>query len=326
MQIGQGLLALDAGVDAPGPMQLAARGNGMRFIDFPMAARWIRIVAVALLGFYPTSSFAETDSGSGNIRMTPMAAEMALAGETIQDHATTTSRDQQKSADRAFGPCAGQRLAGAATSEWRFYGQHDPNRAEDVCDAVAQGDLGFLGAMVRHGMNIDIADELGRTPLMCALDSDVAGFLLQHGADPKAADQDGFTVLHYHLRSEAALALVPVLLEHGVTPQTDGPPLLRELVVRFIEWKHYEQGKILLQMLVAAGWDIDERDLHGDTLLHVAAHNDNLPLAESVLSNGAEPGLLDGEGRTAAAIAREAGSINVLDALFTVGEHTPRNG
>ena len=205
-------------------------------------------------------------------------------------------------------------------SKWRFHGQHDPTRPDDVCDAAAQGDLEFLGAMVRHGLDIDIADAMGRTPLMCAQSGDVADFLLRQGADPNAADRDGYAVLHYHLWSDAALSLVPVLLEHGVAPQRSSPPLLRELAVRFIEWRQYHEGAILLEMLVCAGWDVDERDGHGATLLHVAAHNDNLPLAESVLRLGADPSLRDHEGRTAAAIAQELGSSRVLSRLLEAQE------
>ncbi len=199
-------------------------------------------------------------------------------------------------------------------------GHHDPNRAEDVCDAAAQGDLAFLGALVRQGLEIDIPDDKGRTPLMCAQGGEVADFMIRHGADPNAADRNGYTVLHYHLWSEAALSLVPVLLNHGAKPQPDRPPLLRDLAVRFIEWQQYREGDLLLEMLVSAGWNVDERDLHGDTLLHVAAHNDNLPLAESVLRNGADSALLDREGRTAETIAREAGSAKVLRLLMNTGE------
>ena len=201
-------------------------------------------------------------------------------------------------------------------SKWRFHGQHDPTRSEDVCDAAEQGDLEFLGAMVRHGLDIDIADAMGRTPLMCAQSGDVADFLLRQGADPNAADRDGYTALHYHLWSDAALSLVPVLLEHGVAPQRSSPPLLKELAVRFIEWRQYHEGAILLEMLVCAGWDVDERDGHGATLLHVAAHNDNLPLAENVLRLEADPSLRDREGRTAATIAQELGSSRVLSRLL----------
>ncbi|WP_169794298.1 ankyrin repeat domain-containing protein [Thioalkalivibrio nitratireducens] len=217
------------------------------------------------------------------------------------------------------GKAIGQGLPGPA-SEWRFHGQHDPTRRDDVCDAAAQGDLKFLGAMVRHGLDIDIADDKGRTTLMCAQNGEVADFLLRQGADPNAADRDGYTVLHYHLWSDAALSLVPVLLEHGVAPQRSSSPLLRELAVRFIEWRRYHEGEILLEMLVAAGWDVDERDRHGATLLHVAAHNDNLPLAESVLRLGADPSLRDREGQTAAAIAQELGSSRVLSRLLEAQE------
>ena len=234
--------------------------------------------------------------GEGSILVVPAPGATIRTGETI-----------------------GQGLPSSA-AEWRFQGQHDPTRPDDVCDAAAQGDLKFLAAMVRHGLGVDIANAAGRTPLMCAQSGDVADYLLRQGADPNATDRDGHTVLHYHLRSDAALSLVPVLLEYGVAPRPSSPPLLTELAVRFIEWRQYHEGAVLLEVLVHAGWDVDERDGHGATLLHVAAHNDNLPLAESVLRLGADPSLRDHEGRTAAAIAQELGSSRVLSRLLEAQE------
>ncbi len=64
---------------APSPIRSIFRGDGARCHALARVARWIGITAIVLLGFYPSSPLAETDTGNANIRMDLMEAVLVLA-------------------------------------------------------------------------------------------------------------------------------------------------------------------------------------------------------------------------------------------------------
>ncbi len=67
-----------------------------------------------------------------------------------------------------------------------------------------------------------------------------------------------------------------------------------------------------IKLLLDAGADIDARDsVNGETPLHKATYNANIPLVQSLLEAGADPNIQDQDGRTAFLYAAFIGKCQV---------------
>jgi len=66
--------------------------------------------------------------------------------------------------------------------------------------AVEKGDSGVVAFLVEHGADVNAKDNNGITPLMYAVekgDSEVVAFLVEHGAKVNAKDNYGDTPISY---------------------------------------------------------------------------------------------------------------------------------
>ena len=126
----------------------------------------------------------------------------------------------------------------------------------------------------------------GLTPLhmACLLaQPDRARFLLEHGADPNAADKDGGTPLHGAMRREGerAKAIITLLCEHGATFDVFAQARcgLFENVLPLLKERP--------DLVTATGEG-------GQTLLHVASGRGDLDAVKALLAHGAERERPDG--------------------------------
>lgn len=216
-----------------------------------------------------------------------------------------TENDTPQLKDKGLDSAPGQRNAGIMSQAL----------GRDDLDTLTR----LLGPQGRaEGFSPDMDLGQGLTPLMQVQSPEAAKMLLAAGARPDAADSQGFTALHHAVTHDRAVEIVPVLLAAGADVRArnaDGQMALNLLKVVFIEFREYERGKLLLDMLVRTGADIDARDNHGYALLHDAAGNDNVPLARAALSLGARRDLRDADGQTPPEIARKLGSHGVAAVL-----------
>ena len=115
----------------------------------------------------------------------------------------------------------------------------------------------------------------------------VAG-CLSRGADPNAADGEGYTLL-----CEAALAgaldVVRLLLQHGARPADAGPegtPLMLA-----IDNKHAAVADCLLDWRLETGGDvgIHVRNTAGGTALHLSIYGPGISVVRGLLEAGADP-------------------------------------
>ncbi len=185
----------------------------------------------------------------------------------------------------------------------------EPPVSDALAEASAHGDIETLrGILERNPGAVDLRDDIGRTALMLATLPESLEILLEFGADPNAEDEDGYAVLHYHVWSENGAATLPRLLKEPVRPREDGPPLMPGIAVWFVERRNSREGEVILEHLVASGWNINERDPYGNTLLHISAYNDSLPMAMAFVRLGGKPELKNQDGLTALEIASETGA------------------
>jgi len=158
-----------------------------------------------------------------------------------------------------------------------------PTKGLDEKDArlIAAAGAGNLAELVRaidEGANIDAADKLKRTAIFAAAFTNrptVIKELAGRGARIDDKDTAGMSPLH------AAVAT--------------------------------GSGDALLALIKLRA-DVNGRDVSGRTPLHIAAATNQVALVDLLLTHGANPKLLDRNGMTAAALARDHSHA-------TLGEH-----
>ncbi|KAK1566077.1 ankyrin repeat-containing domain protein, partial [Colletotrichum navitas] len=114
---------------------------------------------------------------------------------------------------------------------------------------ISDAFLDFVQWVFEQGFDINARDDTGRTPLLEAVragEGTLVSVLLQHGADPDAADNQGWTPLSTVIDRDISayqrsnsLELVRLLLENGADPRKPGP-----------------NGEGLLDMAVRLGRDV----------------------------------------------------------------------
>ena len=214
--------------------------------------------------------------------------------------------------------------------------------------AAVLPDLRLLRALIARGVDVNAA-YAGLSPLQAATrDSwhgrpDAVTTLLTNGADPRAADADGYTPLHHAARSTdpgvAALLLdaaadvhaiandgltalgvacaagnwrlAKFLLERGAQPEYDnGTPALLPAA------GGDEDDPAGVQLLLKHKARIDARDARGRSALHEAALAGNVQIAQWLLDAGADVRAVDQAGRMPLLDAARGGHAPVLEVLL----------
>jgi len=156
--------------------------------------------------------------------------------------------------------------------------------------------------LLDHGVDINVRDKEGRTPLhesLIDLEDGMADYyidavrsLLEHGADVGALDNNHLTPLHVALQY-GNIRATRVLLEHGADvhalDNNHSTPL------HFIS-QHGEDGAA--RVLLEHGADVDARDNNDSTPLHVASQCGNAEVARILLEHGANTHVRNKEDQT----------------------------
>ena len=198
--------------------------------------------------------------------------------------------------------------------------------------------LVFAQLLLEHGADVNARDNFHNTPLLLAVrdeSSDIAGLLLDHGADPHLVYEDGKTLLHLLLGPpgsgwnsawrEDHLVFVQLLLEHGADvnarDNVHNTPLLlamRHRSPKIAQWllEHganphsvYAEGKTLLHLLsepVGSGWG------------HFW-HDNHVAFAQLLLERGADVNARDNVHRTPLLLAIQDRSPNIARFLLEHG-------
>ena len=167
----------------------------------------------------------------------------------------------------------------------------------------------LLGA----GANPDAADIEGWTALMFTAEQSVAKALLNAGANPNMVNKEGLTALMF-AAGKGNLEVAKVLLDTGAN-----------LNVMDIEgWTALmfvaEQGNPeIAKVLLNAGANPNMAENKGWTALMLALANEHSKVAKVLLNASANPNMANQDGMTALMLAAEKGNSEIAKALLNAG-------
>ncbi|KAF7704913.1 protein phosphatase 1 regulatory subunit 16A [Silurus meridionalis] len=214
-----------------------------------------------------------------------------------------------------------------------------------LLEAAARNDLDEVRELLKRGVSPDLFNEDGLTALhQCCIDDfvEVVRCLLESGANVNACDSELWTPLHAAATC-GHTGLVQILVKAGadlLAVNADGnmPYDLceDEATLELIEVAMSEQGitqeqidecraakeRVMLtdvQALIDRGDNLNAKDQHGATLLHVAAANGYLSVGEVLLERRAKVDETDADGWTPLHAASCWGQMQMVELLVAHG-------
>lgn len=154
----------------------------------------------------------------------------------------------------------------------------DKITTQRLLGASLEGDIAVAKKAVEQGVDIDIQDQSGRTPLMLAAyngHSDMIRYLLEKGADLSESDNQGRTPLIF-ASSGPYPETVKLLLENDADPnKTDKAEGWSALM-----WAAAEGNEQVVRVLLEHGADPTLRDKDDETARDFATDNGHAKVAE----------------------------------------------
>ena len=199
--------------------------------------------------------------------------------------------------------------------------------------AAYYGFLGVTRTLVERSADINALDSSGNTPLHQVMQDwylkpestqdgriDVAKYLLEHGADLDARNEDDFTPLGLaSFCGSVKGIMIQLMLEHGanIHARNDRGQTLLHRLVDCLDKTSDTLGMFLdtMQCLLAHGVDVDALDDDHASPLHVTSYWGCVEGARILLEHGANVHLEDKEGRTPLQVASERGKTEITQLL-----------
>jgi ankyrin repeat protein len=191
------------------------------------------------------------------------------------------------------------------------------NRAPSLVEAVKNGDLATVRALVKQPNAVNAQEADGTTPLHWATDRDdmqAAAVLIRAGANVKAVNRYGVTPL-YEAAVYGNAAMIEQLLKAGADPNAALPEGETTLMTAA------RTGKPdAVKVLLAHGADVNAREAwKQQTALMWAAHEGNTEVVHMLLAAGANIHERSRFGFTPLLFAARQGQIGAIKALLAAG-------
>lgn len=190
---------------------------------------------------------------------------------------------------------------------------------QSLYQAIITNDIQQCKELLDQGVPVNTTiDNTGQSFLMKTRNADIFKILLQHGANSNWTDIKGWTTLHHLVTCPHTVELIKILLESEIELNnriSNGQNALLLTHLLFVEKLDAVSGKEILQLLIKAGADINDADKDGETLLHLAAYNNDAALAQTVLELGANLHHPNQRGETPLHLAKRLQANEVLEIL-----------
>jgi uncharacterized protein len=230
---------------------------------------------------------------------------IALATELLDHGASVDARDR-------FGarPLSHAARFGHLAMVDLLLGHGAPLNARNLSGATAlfvavEGDhTAVAQRLIERGADVNLAGRSGVTPVAAAAyrgNDTLVSDLLTHGADDRAPDQTGKPPIVYAVAG-ARFDVVTRLLARNIDINARYPNDLTLLMWASGPDQSASEPQAIkvVQSLLDAGANINDRDARGRTALMIAAEGGRAEIAGLLLARGADPSLKDKSGKSAA--------------------------
>nr|AAD16278.1 pulvinus inward-rectifying channel for potassium SPICK1 [Samanea saman] len=161
--------------------------------------------------------------------------------------------------------------------------EEDPNMAVNLLTVASTGNAAFLEELLKAGLDPDVGDSKGKTPLHIAASNgheDCVKVLLRHACNIHIRDNNGNTALWDAIASKH-LSIFRILYQLACfsDPQTGGD-LLRTAAER--------NDLTVMNELLKQGLKVDSKDRHGMTATQVAMAENHMEMVQLLVMNGAD--------------------------------------
>ena len=175
-----------------------------------------------------------------------------------------------------------------------------------------EGSLKVTSALVRLGADVNLKDDDWWTPLYAAAACghwQIVNFLLTHDADLTAINADG-DMPHDLAEGDRSLQALEDALQDRKLDDNE---------IQELKLKPEKDFMALVDELLAANKDLDQKDERGVALLHIAACNGWLAAVKALCQCGADVNVQDSEGNTATHLAVFFMQFKCVEALGAAG-------
>lgn len=186
--------------------------------------------------------------------------------------------------------------------------------------ASCNGHVDIVRSLVNSKADVNAVDFLSKSPLSIAAENkyySVVECLINAGADANIVDSFGRTALHYAVKSgNNEILRIFLQRRHCVyTEDIDGKTPLHFCGI-------YGNKSIVKDVLaVIISIDVNQCDLQRISPLHEAINNQQLDVAEFLLTHGANANFPNSSGKTPLHVAAEIGSHAAADILLRCNGH-----
>jgi ankyrin repeat protein len=181
--------------------------------------------------------------------------------------------------------------------------------------AAVNGSLEEVQRLVEAGVALDCGDPFGRTALWVAAKSGhklIIRFLLQNGSCVNIPDCEGVRPTDIAVR-EGHLGAVNEFLKHDPDIRPEGTDILKNLLYEASESGDLEVVPIILEH----GISVNTNNKNGNTPLHVAAKSGRKEVTSLLLKCGANVNTADKDGKTPLILAAENGLVEIVQELLS---------
>jgi len=198
--------------------------------------------------------------------------------------------------------------------------------------AVTSGHIRALHAVINAGIDLNQANNEGKTPLMYAAqqgDKEIVEVLLAGNADPSHETAEGVSA--YDLAIESGRPLVAHMIAEACILRgiyNNNPDLISLSVKRgayvnvptpagwtALVFAASTNNLLLAKELLAKKADLNRAENDGWTPLHFAAHNGYKDIVDLLLVNGANYNYFSNDNKIPKDLAREAGFTDIVEMI-----------